>query len=200
MSLNDRQRDELHNALLEYLLGRDEFAEAANVFQRAAGITAPPAGAAPGRGLLEKKWTSVVRLQKKVMDLEAQLAQAERDPARDSKPGHAPSAFNGASQGIIRASSAEKAGAARARVRRAQVPAQRAGHAYCRARPPNQSSRDIAVRSRASPCIQSSTRQRLAVKMRRLKSGTATVRSSSGRSRGTRRPSSTSLSMTRATC
>lgn len=99
MSLNDRQRDELHNALLEYLLGRDEFAEAATVFQRAAGIAAPPAAAAPGRGLLEKKWTSVVRLQKKVMDLEAQLAQAERDPARSSKPGHAPGAFNGASQG-----------------------------------------------------------------------------------------------------
>ena len=58
---------------------------------------------------------AAVLVQKKVMDLEAQLAQAERDPARDSKPGHAPGAFNGASQGIIRASSAEKAGAARAR-------------------------------------------------------------------------------------
>ena len=71
----------------------------------------------------------------------------------------------------------EELGAALARAR-AQVPAQRAGRAYCRARPPNRSSRDIAVRSRASPCIQSSARQRLAVKMRRLKSGTATVRSS----------------------
>ena len=191
MSLNDRQRDELHNALLEYLLGRDEFAEAATVFQRAAGIAAPPAAAAPGRGLLEKKWTSVVRLQKKVMDLEAQLAQAERDPARFStvrRKAHHPCALR---EGQL--------GAALARAR-AQVAAQRAGRAYCRARPPNRSSRDIAVRSRASPCIQSSTRQRLAVKMRRLKSGTATVRSSSGRSRGTRRPSSTSLSMTRATC
>ena len=74
MSLNDRQRDELHNALLEYLLGRDEFAEAATVFQRAAGIAAPPAAAAPGRGLLEKKWTSVVRLQKKVARLKSREA------------------------------------------------------------------------------------------------------------------------------
>ena len=200
MSLNDRQRDELHNALLEYLLGRDEFAEAATVFQRAAGIAAPPAAAAPGRGLLEKKWTSVVRLQKKVMDLEAQLAQAERDPARSSKPGHAPGAFNGASQGASSVRLARRptwcCACARARAGGSAA----SGTRLRRARPPNRSSRDIAVRSRASPCIQSSTRQRLAVKMRRLKSGTATVRSSSGRSRGTRRPSSTSLSMTRATC
>lgn len=30
-------------------------------------------------GLLEKKWTSVVRLQKKVMDLEAKLQETERE-------------------------------------------------------------------------------------------------------------------------
>ncbi|KAK2181362.1 hypothetical protein NP493_401g00005, partial [Ridgeia piscesae] len=30
-------------------------------------------------GLLEKKWTSVIRLQKKVMDLEAKLAETERE-------------------------------------------------------------------------------------------------------------------------
>ncbi|CAH1230770.1 PAFAH1B1 [Branchiostoma lanceolatum] len=30
-------------------------------------------------GLLEKKWTSVIRLQKKVMDLEAKLAEAEKE-------------------------------------------------------------------------------------------------------------------------
>lgn len=31
------------------------------------------------RGLLEKKWTSVIRLQKKVIDLEAKLNEAEKE-------------------------------------------------------------------------------------------------------------------------
>jgi len=31
------------------------------------------------RGLLEKKWTSVIRLQKKVMELEAKLNEAEKE-------------------------------------------------------------------------------------------------------------------------
>lgn len=30
-------------------------------------------------GLLEKKWTSVLRLQKKVMDLESKLSEAEKE-------------------------------------------------------------------------------------------------------------------------
>ncbi|KAK3084392.1 hypothetical protein FSP39_012818, partial [Pinctada imbricata] len=41
-------------------------------------------------GLLEKKWTSVIRLQKKVMDLEARLSEAEKEfnaggPTRDRR-------------------------------------------------------------------------------------------------------------------
>ncbi|GFU80709.1 lissencephaly-1 homolog [Trichonephila clavipes] len=41
-------------------------------------------------GILEKKWTSVIRLQKKVIDLEAKLAEAEREyiagaPTRDKR-------------------------------------------------------------------------------------------------------------------
>ena len=42
-------------------------------------------------GLLEKKWTSVIRLQKKVMDLEAKLAETEKEyiqggaPTRDKR-------------------------------------------------------------------------------------------------------------------
>lgn len=31
------------------------------------------------RGLLEKKWTSVIRLQKKVMELESKLSEAEKE-------------------------------------------------------------------------------------------------------------------------
>lgn len=41
-------------------------------------------------GILEKKWTSVIRLQKKVVDLEAKLAEAEKEyiggaPTRDKR-------------------------------------------------------------------------------------------------------------------
>src|SRR5690348_4977468 len=41
-------------------------------------------------GLLEKKWTSVLRLQKKVMDLETKLSEAEKEyihgaPTRDKR-------------------------------------------------------------------------------------------------------------------
>ena len=86
MALTERQRGDLHTAMLEYLLGRDEFAEAATVFQRLAGIETPPPPATPGRGLLERKWTSVVRLQKKVLDLEAKLTQAEQDLKNGVKP------------------------------------------------------------------------------------------------------------------
>lgn len=37
-------------------------------------------------GLLEKKWTSVIRLQKKVMDLEAKLVESEKELTTGSGP------------------------------------------------------------------------------------------------------------------
>jgi platelet-activating factor acetylhydrolase IB subunit alpha len=87
MVLTEKQRADLDAAVLDYLSSRgEEFAEAAAAFAAASQAIAT-AGSA---GMLEKKWTSVVRLQRKVMDLEAALAAAAAEtaaggsrPARD---------------------------------------------------------------------------------------------------------------------
>jgi platelet-activating factor acetylhydrolase IB subunit alpha len=70
--LTDRQRVDLNSAILDYLLSQpDAFAASAAAFQQESGVTLE-AGAS-SKGLLEKKWTSVVRLQRKVMELEAKV-------------------------------------------------------------------------------------------------------------------------------
>lgn len=64
--------------MLEYL--RDAgpaFARAAEAFELDAGLTGE--GVPRATGLLERKWTSVVRLQKKVLELEERLAHAEQE-------------------------------------------------------------------------------------------------------------------------
>lgn len=50
----------------------DAFSKSAEHFKQEAGLVDTPTDTA-GKGLLEKKWTSVVRLQRKVMELEAKL-------------------------------------------------------------------------------------------------------------------------------
>ncbi|KAK3385894.1 WD40-repeat-containing domain protein [Podospora didyma] len=81
--LTPRQAEELHRALIAYLTANNLTATATalrtelnlgeDVFD--------PATAKKYEGLLEKKWTSVVRLQKKIMDLESRngVLQAELD-------------------------------------------------------------------------------------------------------------------------
>lgn len=69
--LTERQRGELNAAILEYLLSQaDTFPATAAAFKEEAKL---PDVSESGKGLLEKKWTSVVRLQRKVMELEAKL-------------------------------------------------------------------------------------------------------------------------------
>lgn len=76
MVLSQRQREELNKAIADYL-ATNGFMEALESFKKEADM--------PGdidkkyAGLLEKKWTSVIRLQKKVMDLESRLAEAEKE-------------------------------------------------------------------------------------------------------------------------
>lgn len=76
MVLSQRQRDELNKAIADYLCSNG-YHNALEQFKKEADM--------PGdidkkySGLLEKKWTSVIRLQKKVMDLEAKLAESERE-------------------------------------------------------------------------------------------------------------------------
>ncbi|XP_013772413.1 lissencephaly-1 homolog [Limulus polyphemus] len=76
MVLSQRQREELNKAIADYLASSG-YMEALECLKKEADM--------PGEidkkyvGLLEKKWTSVIRLQKKVMDLEAKLAEAEKE-------------------------------------------------------------------------------------------------------------------------
>lgn len=78
MVLTDRQRADLHAGIYEYLLSREgeAFAKAASALQEADPEACSKAkekkDATP---LLEKKWTAIPRLQKKVLELERTAAQ-----------------------------------------------------------------------------------------------------------------------------
>ena len=76
MVLSPRQREELNKSIADYLK-QNSFSNALVEFQKEADI----GGEIENKfsGLLEKKWTSVIRLQKKVMDLEVKLTDAEKE-------------------------------------------------------------------------------------------------------------------------
>ncbi|POM71144.1 Nuclear distribution protein PAC1, partial [Phytophthora palmivora] len=64
--------------MLDYLVGMGErFADTASAFEKEADVTKSSDG--KHAGLLEKKWTSVIRLQRKVMELETKVAQLEEN-------------------------------------------------------------------------------------------------------------------------
>ncbi|EGZ27265.1 hypothetical protein PHYSODRAFT_553886 [Phytophthora sojae] len=78
MVLTDKQRQDLHQAMLDYLVGMGErFADSAAAFEKEADVSKSSDG--KHAGLLEKKWTSVIRLQRKVMELETKVAQLEEN-------------------------------------------------------------------------------------------------------------------------
>ena len=74
MVLTERQRQDLHKAVAEYLVAQGEsFAEAAAAFCKCADLGEAESHkptSSIATPMLEKKWTSIVRLQKKVMELE----------------------------------------------------------------------------------------------------------------------------------
>ncbi|KAI9792850.1 MAG: protein with putative role during mitosis [Piccolia ochrophora] len=82
--LTSRQADELHKSIIAYLTSVNLPNSAAAVRQEVGiGDAFDDATSKKYEGLLEKKWTSVVRLQKKIMDLESRCAhlQSEMDSA-----------------------------------------------------------------------------------------------------------------------
>lgn len=84
MSLTERQKKELNEAILDYLLSEGSgLSKTAAMFREEGKLDATTCS---GKALLEKKWTSIVRLQKKVLDLESQLAAA-KESAAAPKPG-----------------------------------------------------------------------------------------------------------------
>lgn len=81
MVLTDRQRSDLHSGIYEYLLSRpgDQFAAAAAAVAAADPDACKPKDKpASGTPILEKKWTAVPRLQKKVLELERAAAQSAK--------------------------------------------------------------------------------------------------------------------------
>ncbi|KIJ96937.1 hypothetical protein K443DRAFT_10254 [Laccaria amethystina LaAM-08-1] len=75
--LSARQQTDLHKSMLDYLHTAgftktyDQLREEAPDL-----LEFKPDPTSPSSGLLVKKWTSVIRMQKKIMDLESRLAQA----------------------------------------------------------------------------------------------------------------------------
>ena len=77
MVLTDRQRQDLHAGIYEYLVSRgDAFEQVANAFAEAdPKATEKKTNNVGKTPLLEKKWTAIPRLQKKVLELERTVAQ-----------------------------------------------------------------------------------------------------------------------------
>ncbi|CAG8580237.1 1727_t:CDS:2 [Diversispora eburnea] len=77
--LSDRQREELNKAILDYLYSNG-FTESFNSLKlEAHNDDFNPDPKQKYAGLLEKKWTSVIRLQKKIMDLENKITQMQEE-------------------------------------------------------------------------------------------------------------------------
>lgn len=75
MVLTDRQRADLHAGIYEYLLSRgDAFAKAASALEEA-DPEACKNKTPSSTPILEKKWTAIPRLQKKVLELERAASQ-----------------------------------------------------------------------------------------------------------------------------
>uniref|UniRef100_A0A1B0D7I1 PAC1-like LisH-like dimerisation domain-containing protein n=1 Tax=Phlebotomus papatasi TaxID=29031 RepID=A0A1B0D7I1_PHLPP len=72
----------LNQAIADYL-GSNGYTDALEAFRKEADISNELER--KYGGLLEKKWTSVIRLQKKVMELEAKLSEVEKE-ALDGAP------------------------------------------------------------------------------------------------------------------
>lgn len=87
MVLSQRQREELNKAIADYMLSNG-YNEALDAFKKETDM--PGEVDKKYNGLLEKKWTSVIRLQKKVNELESKLAEAEKEyitgaPSREKR-------------------------------------------------------------------------------------------------------------------
>ncbi|KAF9897747.1 protein with putative role during mitosis [Lobosporangium transversale] len=75
--LTDRQREELHKAILDYL-SASGFTQSFQMLRTEThnqDFTPTPKSA----GLLEKKWTSTIRMQKKIMELEKQVLALQEE-------------------------------------------------------------------------------------------------------------------------
>lgn len=77
--LSDRQKDELHKAILDYLHSNGYTTAFDSLKAESKQEDFNPDPKQKYAGLLEKKWTSVIRLQKKIMDLENKITQMQEE-------------------------------------------------------------------------------------------------------------------------
>ncbi|KAL3086944.1 hypothetical protein niasHT_021808 [Heterodera trifolii] len=88
---SSKQRDDINLAVVDYLESHG-YAQSASIFRQEANVdeNADPARKAQLSGILEKKWTLTTRLQQKVLNLEEQLKQRDKEapfsgPSRDKR-------------------------------------------------------------------------------------------------------------------
>lgn len=80
MVLTERQKKDLNLAIYEYLLSEGTgFSRTVEALKAEAAIDVESPDLS--KCILEKKWTSVVRLQRKVMELEAKLESIQHQPS-----------------------------------------------------------------------------------------------------------------------
>lgn len=78
MMLSQRQKDELNKAIAEYLLSNN-YKDSYDSFLKDTSLSPEVVADKKLSGSLEKKWTTVVRLQKKISELEAQLESKKNE-------------------------------------------------------------------------------------------------------------------------
>ncbi|KAH9847562.1 WD40-repeat-containing domain protein [Lenzites betulinus] len=81
IELTNRQQNDLHQAMLDYLHSAGFNKTYEQFKEESSQSDYLPDATSKTSGLLVKKWTSVIRLQKKIVDLESRLAQALQDSA-----------------------------------------------------------------------------------------------------------------------
>ncbi|KAH9896073.1 dynein regulator [Cubamyces lactineus] len=81
IDLTDRQQNDLHRAMLDYLHSAGYHKTFEQFKEECAQADYEPDAGSKTKDLLVKKWMSVIRLQKKIVDLESRLAQALQDSA-----------------------------------------------------------------------------------------------------------------------
>lgn len=91
VGLTTKQKEELNVAILEYLI-KCNYTATAEAFQEETKVALPvdfSQQSSLKKDLLEKKWTSVVRLKKQVLELEKQVKQLKEDAAAERFDGTA---------------------------------------------------------------------------------------------------------------
>ncbi|EST05090.1 WD40 repeat [Kalmanozyma brasiliensis GHG001] len=79
--LSERQKDELHKSILDYFKTNGLNESYATLMREAGQDGFVPDPKAKYAGLLEKKWTSVIRLQKKIMEMESRMTSLQEELA-----------------------------------------------------------------------------------------------------------------------